>query len=317
MRYSYSIAHVLRKTLWTANTLSLAPLRKGATCAEKGFMESMNIYVDSIMQHLPVNPTYLEKLKEQLKTVCALASCRCTEGWLDRSRYEPAIKLNWRIPHMPFWHDVLAKLHEGHQGMVKHRERARLSVWCPGLNQQLNEMVLRCRTSIQERQNHKEPLLWSELPDRTWQKLGADLFVLESKTYLLVVDYHSRIQKFPQSNGEAECMVQTVKNLKKAADPYLALLAYRVTPLQNGYSPAELLMGRQLYTTVPTLPALLDPSLPDGVAGTGENRRATAGSLLESEDPSKRDQILNDRKGVRRHQVGPGQPEVLPAGERV
>lgn len=63
--------------------------------------------------------------------------------------------------------------------------------------------------------------------------------------------------KFPQSNGEAERAVQTVKNLTKASDPYLALLTYRATPLQNGYSPAELLMGRRLRTAVPALPTLL------------------------------------------------------------
>lgn len=45
-----------------------------------------------------------------------------------------------------------------------------------------------------------------------------------------------------------------MKNLlKKAEDPYLAVLNYRATPLQNGSSPAELLMGRKL-TRVPTLP---------------------------------------------------------------
>lgn len=52
-----------------------------------------------------------------------------------------------------------------------------------------------------------------------------------------------------QSNGEAERHVQSVKKrLKKAEGPYLALLAYRVTPLGNGHSPAQLLMGRRLHT---------------------------------------------------------------------
>ena len=50
---------------------------------------------------------------------------------------------------------------------------------------------------------------------------------------------------FPQSNGEAERAVGTIKNLlKKEGDPYLALLAYRSTPLEIGYSPSQLLMNR-------------------------------------------------------------------------
>ena len=69
---------------------------------------------------------------------------------------------------------------------------------------------------------------------------------------------------FPQANGEAERAVRTVKTLlDKNDDPLMALLVHRSTPLENGYSPAELLMGRKLRTTVPVIPKALQPKLPN------------------------------------------------------
>ena len=70
--------------------------------------------------------------------------------------------------------------------------------------------------------------------------------------------------KFPSSNGEVERGVKTVKSLlKKGGDQAKALLSYRSTPLACGYSPAELLMGRKLRTTLPTAQAALMPKWPD------------------------------------------------------
>ena len=46
--------------------------------------------------------------------------------------------------------------------------------------------------------------------------------------------------------------VKTMKCLlKKSGDHYLALLAYRITPLESGFSPVQLLMSRNLRTTLP------------------------------------------------------------------
>ncbi|UYV69217.1 K02A2.6-like, partial [Cordylochernes scorpioides] len=73
--------------------------------------------------------------------------------------------------------------------------------------------------------------------------------------------------RFPQSNGMAEAGVKIAKLiLKKNQDPSLGLLEYRSTPLENGYSPAELLMGRKLRTTLPIAPENLNPKLVDSQA---------------------------------------------------
>lgn len=66
--------------------------------------------------------------------------------------------------------------------------------------------------------------------------------------------------KYARSNGAAENAVKRFKNMaKKNDDLYLALLAYRATPLHNGYSPAELCMGRRLRTNLPVAPHTLHP----------------------------------------------------------
>ena len=71
--------------------------------------------------------------------------------------------------------------------------------------------------------------------------------------------------QFPQANGAAERAVRTVKTLlSKSNDLYMAMLAYRSTPLEDGYTPAQLLMGRQLRTLVPTTQQQLKPKLPNG-----------------------------------------------------
>ena len=67
--------------------------------------------------------------------------------------------------------------------------------------------------------------------------------------------------RYPQSNGQVERAVQTIKNLlRKSDDPFLSLLVYRSTPLQwCDKSPAELCKGRQLNTNLLLLQDALIP----------------------------------------------------------
>ena len=63
---------------------------------------------------------------------------------------------------------------------------------------------------------------------------------------------------YPQSNGMAESAIKAMKNIvKKSKDIYKALLSYRTTPLQHGYSPVPIMMGRNLKGTLPIHPLRL------------------------------------------------------------
>ena len=66
---------------------------------------------------------------------------------------------------------------------------------------------------------------------------------------------------YSQSNGLAERMVQTAKHLlSRSDDSQLTLLMHRATPLPwCNLSPAQLLMGRSLRTTVPQVTTHLTP----------------------------------------------------------
>ena len=218
--------------------------------------------------------------------------------------------------------EMLQKLHAGHQGISKCRQRALQSVWWPAISKDIKETISRCMVCCKTRYQHAEPLLSSDFPDYPWQCVASDLFEWKKSKYLLVIDYYSRFieiarlstatsndvithmksifarhgvpesltsdngpqyaadmfktfakeygfthltssPRYPQGNGAAERAVRTVKSLlEKSDDPYVALMSYRSTPLENGYSPAELLMGRKLRTTIPTITEQLLPSIP-------------------------------------------------------
>ena len=379
MRFHFSIYHVPGKHLIIADMLSRAPLNEHRD-SDHMFTEETDAFVNLTLQSLPATESRLEEIRKQQEQdeACELLVRYCQQGWPDK-RQLPDIVQQYSsvaaelsvqdglllrgsrivIPTV-LREDILRRLHTGHQGISKCRQRARQSVWWPGLSTEIVKMVKNCHECCKERLQPAEPLMTSELPELPFQKVGTDLFEWQKRVYLLIVDYYSRYIEiallnrpsaaevithmksifarhgipelvmsdngsqytseaflefsqeyqfqhvtssplYPQSNGEAERAVKTIKMLlKKESDPYLALQSYRATPLQIGFSPSELLMGRTLRTTVPTSRQQLIPKTPEQ-------------SLVRERDKQQKQRqeaTFNRRRGVREL------PELVP-GETV
>ena len=68
------------------------------------------------------------------------------------------------------------------------------------------------------------------------------------------IKHQTSSPNYPQSNGFSERMIQTVKQvITKSADPYMAMLCLRATPISSNLpSPCEMLNGRPYQTNLPS-----------------------------------------------------------------
>ena len=342
MRFNPHVVYVQGKNQVTADALSRAPIGQ-PKLPDDQFANDVEFFAVHSVNVLPATPHVLKDISNAQKSdeECTLIREYCNNRWPTYFNQNPVLRPYWDAKaHLSVVDDlllyddrlviprskrleILDKIHTGHLGITKCRTRASQSVWWPGVHDSIQEMVSRCNTCAKFRPHQREPLLAASFPSRPWEKVGADLFDLNGKTYIAIVDYYSRwleikrvtsetsesiikilkevfsthgipdliisdngpqfsaetfqefardycfqhvtsSPKYPQANGEAERAVNTAKKLlQKNADVNLALLTYRSSPLQNGLSPAELLMGRRLKTQLPVLPKTLHPKPQD------------------------------------------------------
>lgn len=132
---------------------------------------------------------------------------------------------------------------------------------------------------------------------------------------------------YPKSNGLAESSVKTVKNLLRKSQTYdvlqKSLLIYRSAPLQNGLSPAQMLMGMCIRSNLPVNEVLLIPKGASRISRAKEVQKAKQRQLHDR--TAKHLPMLKPRDVVRLRdcstgtwrKTGQGQAEVAPRSYRV
>lgn len=89
--------------------------------------------------------------------------------------------------------EAIKNIHEGHIGIIKCIDHAKLCAYWPGYIQHIKDAVESCSLCQTLRDaNTKAPLQQQEVPGYPYQVIGSDLFELNSMSYLLTVVYFSK-----------------------------------------------------------------------------------------------------------------------------
>ena len=84
---------------------------------------------------------------------------------------------------------ALANLHESHQGTVRTKERARLSIYWPGIDNDIDNVIRSCKIcQDQLPSNSKKPIMSKPKPSRPFQEIAMDFCSFGGQQFLIVVD---------------------------------------------------------------------------------------------------------------------------------
>ena len=172
MRFSYTISYVSGKELVVTDALSRA-LISSSTHTDDEFQAEVEMFANTIVQSVPATEKRLKEIQkaQEADEICQKLYQYCKSGWPHRQSIaghsgaiQPCIlvaseitvhgglqlKGNRIIIPSVLCLDILNKLHSGHHGISKCRERARQAVWWPGLSRQLEELVRNCPKCCRE-----------------------------------------------------------------------------------------------------------------------------------------------------------------------
>ena len=93
---------------------------------------------------------------------------------------------------------ILKLMHEGHLGLTQCKLHVKETVYWPGLNGQLEKLILNCPLCLIYSQSKckqsSNMSLGQEIPIHPWTKLATDIFHFGGESYLLLVDYTAAFQ---------------------------------------------------------------------------------------------------------------------------
>lgn len=179
-RFNYTISHVPGKELYTADTLSRAPIPTGTPEDDHTTLQELaELCVLGTIENLPANNQRLNiyRKEQTIDPVCKTLFKYCENGWPNKGKVDPSTRPYWEIQDeisvgdgllmrgariivpKSLQRETLGKLHTGHQGIVRCRLRAKTAVWWPGLATEIKQFISKCPECSRDKIPSKEPLV--------------------------------------------------------------------------------------------------------------------------------------------------------------
>ena len=197
---------VAQTRLFLADTLSRAFLPAGKQ--DQSEFETINM-----MKYLPVSEERLLLIQQDTEADESLQVLKAViqKGWPEHKSNVPSIispYFNMRdemsiqdglifkgervvVPRASR-SELLRRIHSSHLGVNGCLNRARECLYWPGMTADIKNYVSTCEACREYEQGQvKETMMSPETPNRPWQRVAADLFEFEGKTYLVTSDYYS------------------------------------------------------------------------------------------------------------------------------
>lgn len=229
-KYDFTLLHKPGKEIPVADTLS----RKSVAYHDASLSEGMEAQVHTVISNLPVSDEKLAEIREATKQDPQLTALKriIHTGWPETRRSCPPLVLEfWNhrdeisfadgivlkgekiIVPQSLRNNMLQKIHTGHMGVEKSKQRARDVLFWPGMGKQIEETVQNCSIWLTHRNsNQREPMIAHPIPKRPWQAVATDLFTWQSENYIIAVDYYSRFFELEKLHSTSAAAV--IRKLK-------------------------------------------------------------------------------------------------------
>lgn len=209
-RYDFDLQYIPGKEAVVPDTLSRAFLNE---CEPEISTEDMEAHVHLIEAEMPMSDKKLTRYRQATSTDKTLQLLKkyTLNGWPEKNKVELSLTPYYNareditllkglllkgkriiVPN-ELRREVRNLIHSGHQGIDKCLAQAKEHIYWPGVTAEIKDMINNCSTCLDERNRQsQEPIIPHDIPETPWTKIGADIFDLHRKSYVIVVDYTTK-----------------------------------------------------------------------------------------------------------------------------